>query len=55
MEKLVAQALPEHPVTKIEYLKIFIIKEREIYHQLNQMELFNNFIKGRIYIPDERF
>lgn len=32
-----------------------MLKEREIYHQLNQMNLFNNFIQGKIYIPEKDF
>ncbi len=55
LNKLVGQALPDFSLTKIEYLKVFMLKEREIYHQLNQMDLFNNFIQGRIYIPDKDF
>lgn len=55
LNKLVGQALPDHSLTKIEYLKVFMLKEREIYHQLNQMDLFNNFVQGRIYIPDKDF
>lgn len=27
-----------------------MMKEKEIYTQLNEMELFNNFLKGEIYL-----
>jgi hypothetical protein len=55
MQKLVDEAMPNTVFTRIEYLKVFMIKEREIYHQLNQMDLFNNFIQGRIYISNKDF
>jgi hypothetical protein len=28
LNKLVSVALPDHPLTKIEYLKVFMLKER---------------------------
>jgi len=36
-----------------EYLKLYLIKERELYTNLNQMEFFNNFLQGNIYVRTE--
>jgi V-type H+-transporting ATPase subunit a len=33
-----------------EYLRLYLLKERELYQGLNEMESFNNFLQGRIYV-----
>lgn len=33
-----------------EYLKLYLIKEKELYENLNEFELFNNFLQGEIYV-----
>jgi hypothetical protein len=33
-----------------EYLKLYLMKEKELYHNLNEMEFFNNFLQGKIYV-----
>lgn len=33
-----------------EYLKLYLMKEKELYSSLNEMEFFNNFLQGNIYV-----
>jgi hypothetical protein len=33
-----------------EYLKLYLMKERTLYSNLNEMEFFNNFLQGNIYV-----
>lgn len=35
---------------KCEYRKLYLLKEQEIYTNLNEMEFFNNFLQGSIYV-----
>lgn len=35
---------------KIENQKLYLMKEKQIYLQLNEMELYNNFLQGEIYV-----
>jgi len=34
------------------YMKLYLIKERELYESLNEMEFFNNFLKAEIYVKN---
>ncbi len=36
-----------------QYLKLYLVKERDLYESLNEMELYNNFLKGYIYVRKE--
>ena len=33
-----------------EYLKLYLMKERTLYGSLNEMEFFNNFLQGSVYV-----
>lgn len=33
-----------------EYLKLYLLKEKDLYGCLNEMNLFNNFLTGSIYL-----
>ena len=46
LQKLVEPFSETNPLKKIENLKLYLLKEKEIYLQLNEMELYNNFLKG---------
>lgn len=35
---------------KIEMIKIYLLKELEIFTQLNEMDMFNNFLQAEIYL-----
>lgn len=39
-----------HEFYKIEMMKIYLLKELEIFTQLNEMELYNNFLQAEIYL-----
>lgn len=46
--------MPEsHTFRRHEYLKLYLFKERELYGALNEMEYFNNFLQGRIFVRTE--
>lgn len=36
-----------------EYLKLYLLKEKDLYGALNEMALFNNFLSGEIYVRKE--
>lgn len=38
---------------RYEYLKLYLMKERELYLSLNEMDFFNNFLQGKIYVRKE--
>ena len=33
-----------------EYMKLYLLKEKDLYGSLNEMNLFNNFLSGEIYV-----
>ena len=35
---------------KYEYRKFYLLKEQNLYSNLNEMEFFNNFLQGSIYV-----
>ena len=39
--------------SKLEELKLFILKEKIIYHNLNKLRLKNSFFHGNCWIPKE--
>lgn len=32
---------------------MYVLKERDIHHALNQMRLYNHFVEGNIYLRDD--
>lgn len=40
---------------KIEMMKIYLLKELEIYNNLKEMDVYNNFLQGEIYLRYEDF
>lgn len=36
--------------SKIEMMKVYLLRELEIYSNLREMDVYNNFLQGEIYV-----
>lgn len=40
-------------ITLMEYYKFYLLKEKEIYSQLNEMTTHSNFVDGEVFIQSK--